>query len=51
MKRKNEVVEVSWKEMCILCIEWEMGEFLGETVAERVNIGGEILMTWLHSSI
>jgi hypothetical protein len=51
MKRKNEIVEVSWKEICILCIEWEIGEFLEGIVAGRVNIGEGILLTWLHSSI
>jgi hypothetical protein len=38
MKRKNEVVEVSWKEMCIICIEWEIGEFLGKSEYRGKNL-------------
>jgi hypothetical protein len=48
---KKEVVEVSWNEMCILYVGWEIGEYVEVTVAGRVNIGEGILLTWLHSSI
>jgi hypothetical protein len=37
--------------MYILCVEGYIGEFIEGTVAGRVNIGEEILLTWLHKSI
>jgi hypothetical protein len=35
---KKEVVEISWNEMCILYVGWEIGEYVEVTVAGRVNI-------------
>jgi hypothetical protein len=48
---KNKVVVGVWIDMYILCVERDIGEYIGEIVAGRVNIGEEILLTWLHSSI
>jgi hypothetical protein len=37
--------------MNILCVDEDIGEYIRGTVAVRMNIGEENLMTWLHSSI
>jgi hypothetical protein len=50
-RRFRMVVDGSWIDMNILCVEEDIGEYIGETVAVRMNIGEEILLTWLYSSI
>jgi hypothetical protein len=48
---KNEGSYGSWIDMCILCVERYIGEFIGETVKGIVNLGEGILLAWLHSGI